>query len=90
MAGVGFDARAVAGVNLGLKRLGGKFAYIWSGLVAWCGWRPEPIEIVPENGPARQGYGASISNGRYYGGRLSTLLQHILRVHVRRDGDARA
>jgi len=71
MAGVGFDARVVVGVNLGLKRLGGKFAYIWSGLVAWCGWRPEPIEIVPENGPAQRGYGAIVSNGRYYGGRFS-------------------
>jgi YegS/Rv2252/BmrU family lipid kinase len=71
MAGVGFDARVVHGVNLRLKRLLGKGAYLVS--VARCWRRPEAqrLTLVDEHGLRHQGYGAIISNARCYGGRFT-------------------
>lgn len=70
MAGVGFDAEVVRGVSLPLKRLVGKMAYVVSGLISLCRYRPHLLEVMTEAGVRRQAYGVIISNGRLYGGRF--------------------
>lgn len=72
MAGIGFDAAVVQGVNLRLKRRLGKGAYLVS---AWRCWlRPANRllrVVVDESGQTLEGYGAIISNARSYGGRFT-------------------
>lgn len=71
MAGVGFDAAVVHGVDLGLKRRLGKGAYLLS---AWRCWqRPGEwsLAITDDHGVTHHGYGAIIGNARCYGGRFT-------------------
>ncbi len=69
MAGIGFDAQVVYGLDLRLKRLTGKLAYILGGIAALCR-RPLPaLEVVDEDGAVHRGYGAIVSNCRLYAGR---------------------
>lgn len=70
MAGIGFDAEVVRGVSLRLKRRVGKLAYVISGVISLCRYRPQLLEVVTEAGVRRQAYGVIISNGRLYGGRF--------------------
>lgn len=70
MAGIGFDAEVVRGVSLRLKRRVGKLAYVVSGLISLCRYRPRPLEVLTEAGVRRRAYGVIISNGRLYGGRF--------------------
>ncbi|MFQ5468432.1 MAG: diacylglycerol/lipid kinase family protein [Kiloniellaceae bacterium] len=67
MAGAGFDAHVVAGVNLGLKRLVGKGAYVAASL-----WRfavfPFPTYRVTVDGAEYQAASVVVANGRHYGG----------------------
>jgi YegS/Rv2252/BmrU family lipid kinase len=70
MAGIGFDAAVVRGVSLRLKRRVGKLAYVVSGLIGLCRYRPRLLEVLTEAGVRRQAYGVIISNGRLYGGRF--------------------
>lgn len=70
MAGIGFDAEVVRGVRLSLKRRVGKLAYLVSGLGALCRFRPQPLEVTPEDGIPRLAYGVVICNSRLYGGRF--------------------
>ena len=67
MAGVGFDAHVVEGVDLGLKRLIGKGAYVWESLrqVAAFGF---PSYHILVDGRAFTGSSAIIANGRSYAG----------------------
>ena len=69
MAGVGFDAQVVSDVSLPLKRLTGKLAYVVSGLSLLATRRPEPLEVVDEEGNIHRGYGAILSNCRLYAGK---------------------
>ena len=71
MAGIGFDAEVVAGVNLRVKRWLGKLAYLVSGLAVLLRSASANIEVVDEEGCRFQGCSAVIGNGRYYGGRFS-------------------
>jgi YegS/Rv2252/BmrU family lipid kinase len=69
MVGVGFDARVVEGLDLGLKRRVGKAAYVASAMGALArhaagGYR---VEI---DGAAHDAAGVVIAKGRYYGGRF--------------------
>lgn len=78
MAGIGFDAEVVYGINLRLKRLTGKFAYLLGGLTALLR-RPQPVvEVETEDGTRYRGFGAVIGNGRLYGGRFSLTPQASL------------
>ncbi len=70
MAGIGFDAEVVAGVNLALKRRVGKLAYLVSSLAVLLRSGLGTIEVVDEQGRHYQGCSAIIGNGRYYGGRF--------------------
>jgi diacylglycerol kinase (ATP) len=75
MAGIGFDAEVVAGVNLRLKRRVGKLAYLISALAVLLHSAAATIEVVDERGRRFQGCSAVIGNGRYYGGRFSITPQ---------------
>ncbi|MDD5758871.1 MAG: diacylglycerol kinase family lipid kinase [Desulfobulbaceae bacterium] len=71
MAGVGFDAAVVHGVNLRLKRALGKGAYLASTCRCWLHSPSQPVQVVDESGQTHHGYGAIISNARSYGGRFT-------------------
>lgn len=69
MVGIGFDARIVEGLDLGLKRVFGKAAYVASALGAWarhanCAYT---VEIDGTTFPAAA---VVIAKGHYYGGRF--------------------
>jgi diacylglycerol kinase (ATP) len=78
MAGIGFDAEVVAGVNLRLKRRVGKLAYLISALAVLMHSAAATIEVVDERGRRFQGCSAVIGNGRCYGGRFSITPQAAL------------
>lgn len=79
MAGVGFDAQVVYGVDLRLKRLTGKLAYVLGGMRALFSGAPAPVELVDEGGTAYRGYGAIVGNCRCYAGKFSFTPQASLR-----------
>ena len=68
MAGAGFDAHVVEHVNLGLKRLIGKGAYVWESTrqLAAFGF---PRYCVTLDGTAYDAASVILANGRHYGGR---------------------
>lgn len=70
MAGVGFDAHAVAGVSAGLKRLVGKGAYVVESLRQLVAF-PFPTYRVTVDGAAYEAASVVVANGHYYGGRYS-------------------
>ena len=71
MAGAGFDAHAVLGVNLGRKRFLGKMEYVLSGLRSWLSYSFPPIQVQwDESGESTTGYTIIVSNIRYYAGRF--------------------
>ena len=83
MAGVGFDATVVRAVNLRLKRMVGKGAYLLS--VWQCWLRPENrlVRIIDDQGESHYCYGAIISNARCYGGHFTmTPLASLFHDHL--------
>ena len=72
MAGVGLDARAVAGVDFSLKKKTGALAYLVSGLKAFH--RQPCITAKWANGIVH-GQWMCVSNGQFYGGPLSLFPQ---------------
>ena len=67
MASVGFDARVVAGVDLGLKKRLGKSAYVWQGLFEL--WRrPKAIYQVRVGDDHYSAAAVIAAKGRHYGG----------------------
>ncbi|MDB5411615.1 MAG: lipid kinase [Rhodospirillales bacterium] len=69
MAGIGFDAAVVAGLDEGLKRRIGKLAFVWEILVQLWRYEPRRFHIVcgeSEHRPAS----AVIAKGRFYAGRF--------------------
>jgi diacylglycerol kinase (ATP) len=69
MAGIGFDARVVEGVDPGLKRMTGKGAYVASALAALARHRAGAYDIVLD-GVSCTAAAAIIAKGHYYGGRF--------------------
>ncbi|MEN8263633.1 MAG: diacylglycerol kinase family protein [Nitrospirota bacterium] len=67
MAGIGFDGETVFGVNGGLKKISGKFAYVVSGVKTLIRFNLPLIKIKTSSGEM-QGYTAVVSNVRCYGG----------------------
>lgn len=68
MAGAGFDALVVEGVNARLKRLCGKCAYVHQSLARMVGWRARRY-LVTVDGRCEEAASVVIANGRYYAGR---------------------
>ena len=79
MAGAGFDAQVVANVNLKLKRVIGKGAYVWQSLRHWFDGQPRLRVTV--DGVGYEAAGVVVSKGRFYGGRF------VLAPDARIDGD---
>ena len=67
MAGVGFDAHVVAGVNPSLKRWLGKGVYGLQMLFCWLRYRRETYRVTIDGVPYEAG-SAIVANGHYYGG----------------------
>ncbi|MBN1142686.1 MAG: diacylglycerol kinase family lipid kinase [Deltaproteobacteria bacterium] len=70
MAGVGFDAEAVHGVDPGLKRRFGKLAYLWSALRILARGPSRPMQLTIDGQEIISGAGVILCNGRKYGGRF--------------------
>ena len=68
MAGVGFDALVVAGVDGRLKRLCGKCAYVAESFFRMAAWRARPYAVTVD-GKRHEAASVIIAKGRYYAGR---------------------
>ncbi|MGE0094287.1 MAG: diacylglycerol kinase family protein [Alphaproteobacteria bacterium] len=68
MAGAGFDALVVAGVDGRLKRLCGKCAYVTESLFRMAAWRSRPY-VVTVDGSRHEAASIIVAKGRYYAGR---------------------
>ncbi|MDO3378993.1 diacylglycerol/lipid kinase family protein [Geoalkalibacter halelectricus] len=67
MAGIGFDAQVVYQLDLGLKRLLGKAAYVLTGVRVLLAPPSQLLEIEAD-GEILTGYGVIIGKARHYGG----------------------
>jgi len=70
MAGIGFDAEAVYGVNPKIKKKTGKLAYILSGIQAMAAYHPVRLKIRLDGKEELEGYSLIVGNMQYYGGRF--------------------
>lgn len=69
MLSCGYDAHAVSIINLKIKRLIRRWAYVWAGLKDFFGYRPTRITVEMEGGTLRvTGSFVVISNAHFYGG----------------------
>lgn len=67
MVGIGFDGAIVHHINPRLKRLTGKFAFVWSGLKIWVKGPGRPLDLVVD-GERKQAQWAVALNGRFFAG----------------------
>ena len=72
LAGVGFDAQAVAGVDWEAKKSLGPLSYIISAAKA-AAHKPPELTVECESGVVHSGSFVLIGNGRYYGGRVAVF-----------------
>ncbi|MGD1878358.1 MAG: diacylglycerol/lipid kinase family protein [Kiloniellaceae bacterium] len=91
MAGAGFDARVVAGIDLRVKRLLGKGAYVIGGLCQMARQQPPPLKVTVD-GRVYEAASVVVSNARFYGGRYllapqASLADPLLHVCLFRYGD---
>ncbi len=69
MASCGYDAYTISRINLKIKRLIRRYAYVWAGVKDFIGYRPTRIELSIDNGRVReQGSFVALSNTHFYGG----------------------
>jgi YegS/Rv2252/BmrU family lipid kinase len=84
MAGVGFDAHVVRGIDPRIKRAVGKGAYVWQSLVEIIRYRPQGFRLTLD-GVGHDAASAVFANGHYYAGRFTCAPMASLtdsRVHV--------
>lgn len=74
MAGVGFDARVVANVNVALKRRLGKGAYVLSSLLELLRYRPRTYRVSFAD-RVETVSSLVVANGRYYGGSYRVAME---------------
>jgi diacylglycerol kinase (ATP) len=67
MAGIGFDGKAVFGINETIKKFSGKGSYICSGIKTLFRFHPDELTLLI-NGKSYSGYSAVIGNAAKYGG----------------------
>lgn len=69
MVSCGYDAHAVSMINLKIKRLVRRWAYVWAGIKDFSGYRPTRITVLLDDGSAcEEGSFVVISNSHFYGG----------------------
>ena len=76
LAGIGFDAQAVAGVDWEAKKNFGPLSYIIS--AARVAARQPPLLSVESEGVMREGRFVLVGNGRYYGGPFTVFKQALI------------
>lgn len=67
MAGIGFDGKAVHDINLSIKKISGKIAYIISGITNFLNYDPAEFSLNID-GRSYSGYSAIIGKASRYGG----------------------
>ena len=77
LAGIGFDAQAVAGVDWQAKKNFGPLSYVISAAKV-ASRRPPTLTIESEEGPVREGSFVLVGNGRYYGGPVAVFKQAVI------------
>ena len=78
LAGVGFDAQAVAGVDWAAKKNFGPLSYIISAAKVVAERKPPLLRIEAEGQPTREGSFVLVGNGRYYGAPLAVFKQAVI------------
>jgi len=69
MTSCGYDAYAVSRINLRIKKIVRRYAYVWAGLKDLFFYRPTQITIVMDNGKIlEKGSFVTVSNTHFYGG----------------------
>lgn len=86
MAGVGFDADVVHGIDLKFKKRTGKLAYITRAVSALSSWRPEPFSVSVD-GQAYECYSCIVCKASRYGGsftlaREASLTEPLLHLRM--------
>ena len=76
LAGIGFDAQAVAGVDWAAKKNFGPLSYIISAARV-AAHRP-PLLRVSSDGVTREGSFVLVGNGRYYGGPIKVFKEAVI------------
>jgi YegS/Rv2252/BmrU family lipid kinase len=79
MVGVGIDARIVEGIDPRLKRIGGKLAYVVSGIGSILNHRPVRYRVTVDGQPYTAA-AAIVAKGHFYGGRF--VLARAARLDV--------
>jgi diacylglycerol kinase (ATP) len=77
LAGVGFDAQAVAGVDWQAKKSFGPLSYLISAAKV-ATLKPPRLRIESEDGSEQEGSFVLVGNGRYYGGRVAVFKQAVI------------
>jgi diacylglycerol kinase (ATP) len=77
LAGVGFDAQAVAGVDWQAKKNFGPLSYVISAAKV-ASRKPPRLTIEAEDGSVREGSFALIGNGRFYGAPVAVFKQAVI------------
>ena len=77
LAGVGFDAQAVAGVDRAAKKNFGPLSYVISAAKV-AARHPPQLRVEGDDGKAREGSFVLVGNGRYYGGKLAVFKQAVI------------
>lgn len=77
LAGVGFDAQAVAGVDAEFKKNFGPLSYVISAAKV-ASRKPPALVVETEDGVRREGSFVLVGNGRYYGAPVPVFKQAII------------
>lgn len=77
LAGVGFDAQAVAGVDWQFKKNFGPLSYVISAARV-ASRKPPKLVVETDDGARREGSFVLVGNGRYYGAPVAVFKQAII------------